>query len=146
MMFVASLRLIRNAVVAIATILAVLVTSSTARGECGDYVIVGQPLLNPSNFSPQLRIKLAIQSVYSHNGTTDHHGSTPCHGPSCSRRDQGPTSPAPTAVVVPNSTDWAFLVTCIPFLEFGPERFSPFSIASLPERRSTPIEHPPRVA
>jgi hypothetical protein len=143
---VASLRLIRNAVVAFAALLAVSVTSSAARGECGDYVIVGQPLLNSSNLSLEHRLKFAIQSMYAHNGQTDRHGSMPCHGPSCSRRDRVPTSPAPTAVVMPNPTDWAFLVTCIPLLEFGPERFSPLSIASLPERRSSPLEHPPRAA
>jgi len=144
MMCLASLRLIRIAVVAVSGFLAVCVTSLEARAECGDYVIVGRPLLNPSNLSPEHRLWLAIHNVYSRNGPSDHGGSAPCHGPSCSRRDPNPTSPAPTAVVLPNTTDWAFYDARIPLLEFGPELFSPFSIGSLPDLRASPIEHPPR--
>ena len=146
MMCFLSLRLIRNTVAALATVLAVSVTAASAFAECGDYVIVGRPQFNPSNLSPEHQLKLAIQSVYSHSGPTDHRGSAPCHGPSCSRRDPVPASPAPTTVVMPNATDWALLVTCVPLREFGPKRFSPLSIVSLPERRSSPIEHPPRAA
>jgi hypothetical protein len=146
MISTASLRLFRNAVVAFAAILAACVTSSAVRAECGDYVIVSRALLNPSDVSPEHRLRLAIHSVYSHNGPSDHRGSLPCHGSSCSRRDPVPSPSGPTAVVMPNATDWALLVACMPLLEFGPERFSPVSIASLPVRRSTPIEHPPRAA
>ena len=144
MMCMASLRLVRKAVVALAGLCAVFVTSSAARGECGDYVIVGQPLLNPSNLSPEHRLKLAIQSVYSHNGPTDHRNSTPCHGPSCSRRDPVPVTPAPTAVVTTTTTDWACLVTGVLLREFGPERFSSIPNLQIPDRLPTPIEHPPR--
>ena len=144
-MCVASLRLVRNAVVALAGLLAVSVTSSAARGECGDYVIVGRPLLNPSDLSPELRIKFTIQSVYSHNEPTEHRGSIPCHGPGCSRRDPVPAPLGLAAVVTTSISDWAFLAAGIPLLEFGPERFYPLSNSPLPDRHPTPIEHPPRL-
>lgn len=85
-----------------------------------------------------------MQSVYSHDRPTDHRRSTPCHGPSCSRRDPFPVPSAPTAVVPTTATDWAFFVTGIVASEFEPERFVSLPNLQLPERLPTPIEHPPR--
>ena len=140
-----SLRLTPTAVVALAALLATSLTSSIVRGECGDYVIVGRPLLNSNELSPALRVQIAIYSAYSHNGLTDHRGSTPCHGPSCSRRDPVPVPSVPTAVVTTNATDWAFLITGMPLREFGFERFRTLPRLQLTERLPTPIERPPRV-
>jgi hypothetical protein len=141
---VPSLRLVRIAVVALSGFLAVGVTASEARAECGDYVIVGRPLLNSSNHSAELRLEVAMQSAYSHDEPADHRRSTPCHGPSCSRRDPVPVPSAPTGVVPTTATDWAFLVTGIFASEFEPERFFSHPNLQLPECLPTPIEHPPR--
>jgi hypothetical protein len=143
-MCVPSLHLVRIAPTALVACLAVLVVPSVVRGECGDYVIVGQPRLDLSELRLELRLKLLLQSAYSHDGPTDHRPSPPCHGPSCSRRDPAPGPSAPTAVVSTNTTDWAVLATGVSSRDMKPDRIFTVPILLLPERLPAPIEDPPR--
>lgn len=144
-MCVASLRLVRNAVVAFAALVAVSITSSAARGECGDYVIVGRPLLNPSDVSPELGLKLAFMAVYSHDPASKHRAPTPCHGPQCSRRDPLPTPFGPGGTVTVIVPDLACLAGRVSLPRFAPEQFLNPLDSPIPQRNPVPIEHPPRI-
>lgn len=139
-----SLLLIRLAA-ACSGILAVGLSQSSARAECGDYVIVGRPLLNPLNASPELRVKLALYSVHTADSSKGHLGGhIPCHGPGCSRRDPVPAPSGPSAVVSSSVSELANLTACIHLPSFSPERFLVQFDLLLPQPDPVLIEHPPR--
>lgn len=142
----ASSLLIRLAA-ACAGVVPVFLLHSAARAECGDYVIVGRPLLNPLNASPELRVKLALLSVVSHDSTTGHRGGpVPCHGPGCSRRDPVPAPSGPNAVVSSSVSELANLTARFFLSNFAPERLvSQFDLL-IPHPDPDGIEHPPRIS
>ena len=139
-----ALRLIQLTIAACAGVLAVSFAPSDARAECGDYVIVGRSLLNPSNASPELRLRLALMPNSTSATATDHHGRVPCHGPSCSKREPVPAPSGPHAVLTTGATELAYLTDVFQSPKCDALNFTVLASSLLPRGFPIPIEHPPR--
>jgi hypothetical protein len=102
--------------------LAGLLTPTSARAECGDYVNIGDKSMgHPEQPSAPL---------------------TPCHGPNCSRHDPAP--PAPTAPPTTAPTDWLCPEFVAALAATSPKRFAGAPLAASAVGSRADIYHPPR--
>jgi hypothetical protein len=116
---------------------------SSARAECGDYVVRGEKASN-EHTSPTAMA--ALQSGQHHQPSPMRHDSpyAPCHGPHCSKGSPSPSVP-PTSVS-PRVEHWGDLITssCIPDSESIARRIE--ELSHLPRPFTLAIYHPPRTS
>jgi hypothetical protein len=110
-----------------------------ARGDCGDYIIMG----------PRLNGKVAKSSTASdalhpsHHRSDQHNPFAPCSGPNCSRRSV-PPAPVPVNSGQVRADNWGLVILGPQHIEVEFRAAITGEANSPPVRVSSSIYHPPR--
>ena len=135
---------LRPVAVAVLAIGAGLFTFRSARAECGDYVIVRNPLVTYGQVvASQFHQYSATDFSLPPPAGRDHR--RPCTGPTCSSRDPAPSAPTPS--ILPwSDSQWAYLPLDCAFSNCQGILWNQVSCHIIQAPFPFPIEHPPRAA
>ena len=115
---------------------------TVVRAECGDYVIISRPLVQPG--LTNWRSRFLLPDMNRLGGPMDHAPKQPCHGPSCHSRDSLPSAPTgASSLTVPQ---WAYLGFILELSLTGSNRFTDPERDTWSTGRADPIYHPPRLS
>jgi hypothetical protein len=120
-------------------------TSWQVRAGCGDYVIVGRPILQDGSNMLGRRLTHAVLPIGSYGQSPTNHDRQPCGGTSCSNRDPVPLPVGSNGMVPVGIPNWALLTSPVSLPEPNLARLMDTPRSLLPERHSSPVEHPPRI-
>jgi hypothetical protein len=144
MKLLAKLPGIRSLALLGASFVCTCISSTIVRGECGDYVIVGRPLVQSDPGSMDWRSRFVLLDIYRTSDPMSHSGRPPCHGLSCQSRE--PIPAAPSAVAPVSVPHWACLGPSNTSSPPGSSRFVHTETSPLHAGHADPIYHPPRAS